>query len=79
MDWVLEYWSMRMRMFSTVIKLGTSMYIMTKSGIFLIRWYCCAKLYCSIFGISCTTVVYGTVEWRLGGAIGPLDDGFTSV
>ena len=41
--------------------------------------YCCTKLYCSIIGVSCTTVLYGTVDWRVGGAIGPLDDRVTSV
>ena len=63
---------MRMRILSTVIKLGTIMYIMT--GIFFIRWsfleYCCTKLYCSIIRVSCTTVLYGTVDcW-----IGPFDN-----
>ena len=41
--------------------------------------YCFTKLYCPIIGVSCTTVLYGTVEWRLGGAIGPLGNGITSV
>ena len=41
--------------------------------------YRCTKLYCCIIGVSCTIVLYDTVEWRVGGAIGPLGNGITSV
>ena len=44
-----------------IIKLGTSMYIMTKSGIFLIRCQF-IEYKAPIIGVSCTTVLYGTVK-----------------
>ena len=61
-----------------IIKFGTSMPIKTESDIFLIK--CPFIEYkASIIRVSCFTVLYSTVEWKLGGAIGPLDNGVTSV
>ena len=51
-----------------IIKLGTSMYITTKSGIFLIRCQF-IEYKAPIIDVSCTTVLYGTVKWTVGGAI----------
>ena len=36
------------------------------------------KLYFTIIGVSCTIVLYGTVEWRSRSWIEVLDDGVTS-
>ena len=55
-------------MLSMIIKLGTSMSIMTMSGIFLIRCQF-IEYKAPIIGVSCTTVLYGTVKWKVGGAI----------
>ena len=63
---------MRVRMLSIIIKLDTSMSIMTKSDILLIK--------CQFIEYNAPiTVLYGTVDWRVGGAIGPLGNGVTSV
>ena len=50
----------------------SSMSIMTKSDILLIK--------CQFIEYNAPiTVLYGTVDWRVGGAIGPLGNGVTSV
>ena len=61
-----------------IIKLCTSMYIMIKWGIFLIRCQF-IEYNAPIIDVSCTTIVYSTVKWKVGGAIGLLYIGVTSV